>query len=185
MKKCDVKNLKISKKYANALFETALEKSITQKIYDDLVFTEQTLESNEQLKDFIYSPVIKSDDKKDVIDKLFSIHTDKITLDFLFILIDNSRFDILNEVINQYSIILNSNNNIVKPVIISAVELNQDQKNSITMKLENKLKKKIIPDYMINEDIIGGIIVEIEDKTIDCSLKTKFDNMKKQLTKGN
>ena len=33
--------------------------------------------------------------------------------------------------------------------------------------------------------IIGGLVIEIDDKTIDCSLKTKFENMKKQLTKGN
>lgn len=185
MKKCDVKNLKISKKYANALFESANEKSCTQKVYDDLVFVDETVNTNEQLKDFLFSPIIKPEDKKDVINKLFSIHIDKNTLDFLYILIDNSRLYTLDEILNQYSYKLNESNNIVKPTVISAVELNEDQKNSLTVKLENKLGKKIISDYIIDEEIIGGIIVEIDDKTIDCSLKTKFDNMKKQLTKGN
>ena len=45
--------------------------------------------------------------------------------------------------------------------------------------------KTILPEYQINPEIIGGLVIELEDKTIDCSLKTKFENMKKQLTKGN
>ena len=54
------------------------------------------------------------------------------------------------------------------------------------MKLQQiKLSKKVIPEYKIDENIIGGLLIELDDKTIDCSLKTKFDNMKKQLTKGN
>ena len=56
---------------------------------------------------------------------------------------------------------------------------------NLLSKLEIKLNKKVEPEYSVNADIIGGLIVEIGDKTIDCSLKTKFDNMQKQLTKGN
>ncbi|MCD7740132.1 MAG: F0F1 ATP synthase subunit delta, partial [Candidatus Gastranaerophilales bacterium] len=76
-------------------------------------------------------------------------------------------------------------NNIVKPVVISAIELEESQKNKIIEKLEYKLTKKVIPQYQVNPDIIGGLIFKIDDKTIDCSIKTKFDNMKQQLTKGN
>ena len=54
----------------------------------------------------------------------------------------------------------------------------------IVEKLQNKMLKTIIPEYQVNPDIIGGLIIEIEDKTVDCSLKTKFENMQKQLTKG-
>ena len=60
-----------------------------------------------------------------------------------------------------------------------------EQKNRIVEKLQNKMSKTIIPEYQVNPDIIGGLIIEIEDKTVDCSLKTKFENMQKQLTKGN
>ena len=75
--------------------------------------------------------------------------------------------------------------NIVKPSIISAIELSEEQKSRIVEKLKTKLNKEIEPEYTVNADIIGGLIVEIEDRTIDCSIKSKFENMKKQLTKGN
>ena len=137
-----------------------------------------------ELKEFLNSPLIKIEDKKDVISRLFSIHVEKITLDFIYLLLDNTRIAVLDEILNQFSSSYNRKNNVVTPNIISAVELDDNQKQKIINNLENKLLKKIKPQYIINKEIIGGLILEIEDKTIDCSLKTKFENMKKQLTKG-
>ncbi len=185
MKIGDIKNKKIARKYSNALLEMAIDKNIVSKVYDDLTFVCETLNSNKQLEVVFYNPVISVNDKKDIIEKLFSVHIDKITLDFLSLLIEANRTDALNEVLNQYSTSCNEYNNVVKPLIISAIELNENQKNRIIEKLQNKMTKTIQPEYQINPDIIGGLVIEINDMTIDCSLKTKFDNMKKQLTKGN
>ncbi len=185
MKTGDLKNIQIAKKYANALFQSALESDKTEKIYSELSFIDETLKINKELFSFLTSPLIRIEDKKDVIEKLFSIHTDKIMLDFLYILTEASRIDAIEEITNKYSQLYDKKRNIIKPVIISAVELDELQKNSIQTKLEAKLQKTVIPQYSINSDIIGGLIIEINDKTIDCSLKTKFDNMKKELIKGN
>lgn len=185
MKITDVKNSLIAKKYANALFEMAKEGNCVQKANEDLIFVVETIITNEELKKFIYSPLIKKEDKKDVIERLFSTHIDKISLDFLKILADCGRIDVIEEILNQFTKVFDEENNIVKPVITSAVELTEVQKINIISKLQNKLSKNIQPEYVVNADIIGGLIIDIDDRTMDFSLKSKFDNMHKQLTKGN
>ncbi len=185
MKNTDIKNYKISKKYANALFELSQEDQNIEKVYDDLIFTDETIKTNENLAQFLFSPVIKKEDKKEVINKLFSMHICKTTLDFLFLLVDSDRIDVIADILNQFSSSYNASKNIVKPLIKSAVELNPEQKKAVEYKLQSKLNKKIEPEYIIDEDIIGGLVIAIEDKTIDCSLKNKFDNMQKHLIKGN
>ena len=185
MKIGDIKNKKIARKYSNALLDAAIEQNLSSKVYEDLVFVCETINSNEQLQEIFYSPIISHLDKIEIIQKLFAVHIEKITLDFLFLLIEANRTDALCEVLSQYEVSYNENNNIVKPVVISAIELNEIQKNKIVEKLQNKMTKTIIPEYKINPEIIGGLIIEIDDKTIDCCIKTKFENMQKQLTKGN
>ena len=185
MKIGDIKNIKIARKYANALLESAIEADKADKVYNDLLFIAETINANPELANALLNPVVKIEDKKAIADKIFSIHTDKITIDFIFILIDSNRLNVLDEIINQYSVIYNEANNIVKPLIISAIELDETQKQKIVEKLQNKLMKTVQPEYIKDEKIIGGLIIEIGDKTIDCSLKTKFETMKKQLTKGN
>ena len=185
MKIGDIKNIKIAKKYSNALIEAATENNVLTKVYEDLIFVVETINTNSQLNDFLTSPLIKLQDKKDVISKIFSIHINKTTLDFLLVIADSNRLDAINEILNQFTIEFNKINNIARPYITSAVELDETQKEQLIQKLEIKLSKRVIPEYKIDENIIGGLLIELDDKTIDCSLKTKFDNMKKQLTKGN
>ena len=52
-------------------------------------------------------------------------------------------------------------------------------KKELEEKLNEKLNKEVILNYEQNEDILGGLVVKIEDKVIDLSLKTKFDNLRK------
>lgn len=185
MKITDVKNSLIAKKYANALFEMAKETNCVQKANEDLVFVVETITTNDELKKFIYSPLIKKEDKKDVLERLFSMHIDKVCLDFLKMLADSNRIDVIQEILNQFTIIFDEEHNIVKPVITSAIQLNDEQKQSIVSKLQNKLSKNVEPEFVIDSNIIGGLIIDIDDRTMDFSLKSKFDNMHKQLTKGN
>jgi F-type H+-transporting ATPase subunit delta len=185
MKIGNVKHIKIAKKYSNALISGANDEDKAAKVYEDLLFIEETINTNPNLQNVLLNPVISISDKKDIVNKLFRLHIDTLSLDFVVLLIENNRLDIFNEVVNQYINTYNIQNNIAKPTIISAIELDKNQKNRIIDKLANKLTKKIVPNFQINPDIIGGLVIEIDDKTVDFSLKTKFDNMKKQLTKGN
>ncbi len=185
MKTGDIKNIKPAKKYSNALISSAFDNNNAKKVYEDILFISETIKTNKLLLNLLYNPVVTLNDKTDIVKKIFSSHVEKISLDFILLLLENNRINILDEVINQYEKEYNLRENIIKPTVISAVELKENQKENIKNKLEKKLSKKVIPEYKVLKDIIGGLIIEIEDKTIDCSLKTKFENMKKQLTKGN
>lgn len=184
MRTIDVKNINIAKKYATALFEIT-EGNKAEVVMQNLIFIDETLRTNEQLFSFFNNPIITRDDKKDVAQKIFAIHIEKDVLDLLFVLIDNARIDAFNEIVNQYSSQFNIKENIVEPNIISAVELTEEQKQKVIAKLQNKLNKQIIPNYIIDENIIAGMIIEIDDKVIDFSLKEKFEQVQKQLVKGN
>lgn len=185
MKTVDIKNVKVAKKYADALFQTARACNCLDMIYNELVFVNETFESNSELKAFLINPIIKIEDKKDVLNKIFAPHCAGLTNDFLSLLAQEGRLGIISEILNRFSLSYYDANNIIKPVVISAIELDDGQKHRIEEKLAFKFKKKVYPKYEINPDIIGGLIIENGDMTIDCSLKTKFENIKKQLTKGN
>jgi len=37
--------------------------------------------------------------------------------------------------------------------------------------------------YIIDKNLIGGLIIRINDRVVDSSIKTKLENMKKELLK--
>lgn len=181
MANIDVKQIRIAKRYSEALVETGTETAGIQKIYDELIFVQQTLFSSDDLREFLENPIITHLDKHDVINKIFSNSVSAVVLNFLILLVDNNRFNIFDSVLVEYLNKMDQINNIVKARVFSAVELEDSMKVKLIEKLENKISKKVIANYEIKPEIIAGLIIEINDKTIDTSVKTKLNSIKKQL----
>lgn len=171
----DTKNLKPAKRYANALIELNRPEVVGQdlKCVLDVIF------SNNDYKNFFEHPVISLKDKKETIEEIFKEKIDNEVLNFLFVLLDNSRFNILPLVYEVYSDLSQKAQNIIHAQVASVIELDDNQKNELKEKLSRKLQKQIEIDYEIKKEIIAGLTVKIEDNIIDLSLKAKFDKLKK------
>ena len=62
--------------------------------------------------------------------------------------------------------------------ITSAVELTEEEKMSLREKLEKKIGHKILIECVVDESIIGGLIVETDGKIMDSSLKKHLKEIK-------
>ncbi len=181
MANIDVKQIRVAKRYSDALIENAINNGEVDKILDELSFVNQTLVNSPDLKEFLENPIITHQDKLDVINEIFTNHLSNPVMNLLKLLVENNRFDVFESILIEYSNKKDEINNIIKAKIVSAVDLNDEAKSKIVAKLEQRTSKKVAASYEINPDIVAGLIVEINDKTIDTSLKTKLNNIKKQL----
>lgn len=181
MANIDVKNIKTARRYAQALLDSAKEYNQVEKVYQDLKMIENTFNESGDLFDFLRNPVISFQDKSDVLEQVFESELNKETYNFLLILAENNRFDLFESVCCQYLKAMDELNNILKVKVVSAVNLKEDHKRKLIEKLEYKTSKTIVPEYIINPEIIGGLIIELEDRTIDSSIQSKLNNLKKQL----
>ncbi len=65
--------------------------------------------------------------------------------------------------------------------IISAQKLSHNSLVGITKTLEKKLRKKVAVKTTIQKNLIGGIIIKLKDKLIDCSIKGQLAALKNNL----
>ncbi len=177
MNDIDIKNLKVAKRYSTALIEVSKEN--TDEICSNLESVSELFKTNNEFKLFFSHPAISLTDKKDTLRELFSSKINSKTIDFLNILLEENRFSILNTIFEVFKEEVRKYKNQQSVSVTSAIELQEDEKERIKQKLSEKLKKEIILACDIKEDILGGLIIKINDKIVDLSLKTKFDNLKK------
>lgn len=177
----DLKQIKIAKKYAEALLSIATDNGQVRDVFNELKSIETILIQSKDLTEFLSNPVISIADKLDVVNQIFNTNFSQTVINFLKLLVENSRFNIFNEVLSVYSDKLDELDNITKVKVVSAIEINDFIKARLIEKLEYKLSKKVVIDYRINPEIIAGLIIEVNDKTIDTSIKTKLNSIKKQL----
>lgn len=178
------KNTIIADRYADALVKTARDGKLTfEKISDDLNLVKNTLNQSKDLQAFLTNPLVSIDDKKEIIDRVFSNEIDNLNINFLKVLIDKNRFALFDDVLESYNKSLDSINNISRVKVTSAVEMTQEAKKKLKIKLEEKLKKNVIFDLDINADIIAGLVIRIGDNIIDMSLKHKLEDLSRSIMK--
>lgn len=180
----DTKNVLIAQRYSQALSDFAQEGKLGyDKINTDLVNIKETLEHSAELKELLTNPLISADDKKEVINQIFSGEVERLILNFLKVLIDKNRFDAFDEIVTSFSENLDKVNNISRIEVVSAITLPEDAKNRLIEKLSYKLGKQVIINNTVDEDIIAGLVIKIGDNIIDTSLRHKLDDLEKHLTK--
>lgn len=181
----NTKNTLIAQRYADALVQIAKisqgGKLTFEKISKDLNLVKEILEQSKDLQAVLVNPVVSTDDKKEIINKVFSNEIDGLIINFLKLLTDKNKFGIFDDVLEAYNKSIDSINNIKKVSVTSAVTMPEDSKNRLKQKLEEKLKANVILDLNINKDIIAGLVIKIDDNVIDMSLKHKLEDLSKSI----
>lgn len=171
----------IAKRYSKALIDAATEKNQLDITADELkVFYEMYL-SSKNLQDALCAPTIKLNEKYSIIDELTSSFKNNTVKDFLFLLAQEGRYNAFETIYYYFTEGLNTQKNIAEVEVKSVIELDDEQKNKLIQKLSKKLGKTINAKYTTSPDIIGGLVISYEDKTVDLSIKSKFEDLKKQL----
>jgi len=176
------KQLKLAKRYATALFKLGAEGKNYDEILSGLNFANEIFESSAELEGFLLNKTTKKEDKKDILKTVFKKGSlNEYVLNLLCILVEEHKFDHFAAIKQSFEIMVNDEKGIAIAQIISAVDLDDDDKNKIITKLETKLSKKINATYLVDEKIIASLVIKIGDNLVDNSHRTKLDNLKKHL----
>ncbi len=167
----------IGKRYADALFEAGSDLNKIEDFYGELEILESAFTSEEKLIQILSHPKIKKQEKKDLVDKIFKESVSQEILNFLYILIDKNRESNILDIIGIYRDLYYNYKGILRVLAITAMPMKEASRERLASVLEEKLNKKILIRNKVDEDIIGGIRLEIEGKLIDGTIKGKLEAM--------
>lgn len=170
----------ISNRYAKALFEVAKENRMTDRVKEDIVLF-LNLDRENNLNKIFTNPRITYFEKEKLLDNVLSGKISKIAQNFLKILLRKKRMHLLPDIYNDYFLLVEEEKGEKVAEVKSKVPLSEEEERKLIVKLEEKFKKKIRLEKEIDEKILGGLIVKIEDKIIDGSVRGKLKKFKEQL----
>lgn len=174
---------KISSRYAKSLFGLALENNLLDVVRKDIANFHATIKSHKELFYVLSSPIIKGLKKKDIINELFAKEYNPLTINFLFLVIEHKREAYFNDIIFWFSQLYNEKNNILHVDIHSSQELNTDSLKKITEILQDYTSKQIEPQVYINQELIGGVLINFNNQQLDLSIKKKLQKISKEFNK--
>ena len=174
-------NLRIANRYAEALLMTAEELHVLKDVNNDLTIIQHILRESREFQLFLKSPVIKKEKKQEVIKAAFGSLVHSLTFQFLFLLMEKEREDVLPSVIESFFRLQDEMLGIIHVHITTARELSQQQAVQLKQRFEAYSKKKVQIDQSFDKQIIGGFIARIGDTVFDGSVKQQLELLRKRL----
>ncbi len=170
--------------YGDALFDLALEQKQVDSFYNEAITVLDVFQNNTELVDFLNHPNIEKQEKILVIENIFK---DMISLEltgFLVTITKKSRWKDIKAIFQYFIRRVKEYKGIGVAYITTPLELSQTTKDKLIDKLLSTTKyHEFEMHYQLDKSLIGGIIIQVGDKVIDNSIKSKIKELSKNLYK--
>ena len=176
-----MKNQVVAERYAQALFQLAKEQRQEAKfggILDDIL---AMMKEHPDFEKLLHHPVVKKEDKKQMMTQLFAGKIPDQLLHFLCLLVDKHREDHLDVIAAEYTNLLNASNKTVITDVVTAVPMFKKTEAILKQQLEDYLGQQVVMNCHPDPDLLGGVTIKIGDRMIDGSLKTQLNNLAQAL----
>lgn len=175
----DFRTTEVGERYAQALFDLALETGKLDAVRADLKSLKAAWAESADLRRLATSPVISAEDQgKGLAAIAASAKFETTTKNFLGLLAQNGRARDLAAVTTGFEALYAKHAGVVAAEVVSTQALSAAQLNTITTALTTALGKTPEITTRIDPSILGGLKVKVGSKLFDASLKTKLDQMK-------
>ena len=175
---------KITLRYAAAFFDLATEKGLIEKANEDMALLGNACTSNRDFVRMLQNPVIHADKKRKIISRIFGDTVSKVSLSFMDLMIRKRRERYLPSIAEAFSDLYQVSKGIKTAYVTSAVSLADNEKASILDILGKITDKKINLVESVNDKLLGGFVINIDDYQVDQSIAAKIKLLKKDFEKN-
>ena len=173
----------MSKSYADALFSLALETNTVFETLMTLKAMRDGLSGTEGALDLLASPAIPKDERCAVLEKAFGDVQPEHVMSFVGVLVQHGHIRELNDCVEAYTALHDEHARLSTAYLTSAVELTEGEKAKLIEKLSRKLGRTIHLECAVDPSLLGGLIVNVDGKVIDGSLRNKLQEIKEVMNR--
>ena len=173
----------VSKVYGDAYVSVVSEKNNLIDALEEIKLLKNILLENGEIIELLDSPKLDDEEKTAFIKGIFENHISVDSLGFLLTVIEKKRQAELLPIVDYVIDCIKELLLIGKATITTALELDDAKKERIVNELlKTSHYKSLEVEYVVDNSIIGGIVIRIGDRVVDSSVKTRIEKMRKMLS---
>ncbi len=173
----------IARVYARSLFEVATERDKLDVVREELGQFADALNESRELQTFLFSPYFSTEEKQEGLAKAVT-DADETTTNFLAVLLENHRMPVIFRIRREYDRLWEEANRLLPVEITSAVELDPSVAERIGDEIGRQTGRTVELTSSVDPDVIGGIVVRVGNSILDASIRTRLENLRKQVAKA-
>ena len=179
-----MKATRLSSRYAKSLLSLVVEQNKLEDTLSDMKHIVSVCSENKDLTLLLKSPIVKTDKKMSILSEIFSKSVSDLTMSFVHIITSKKREMYLEGIAESFISLYKVHNNIESVTLTTAVPIDENTKSEILSYIKKNGKTDVELTEIIDEDILGGMIVKMGDKQLDASVIRDIKELKKTFNKN-
>ncbi|OGQ35407.1 MAG: ATP synthase F1 subunit delta [Deltaproteobacteria bacterium RIFCSPHIGHO2_12_FULL_43_9] len=168
----------LAKRYARALSELSGEEDTSQEVADSLSRITAALSISVELKDALLNPVFPIQQRMDTLRGVSEyLKLDDVTARFLFVLLQNKRFDHVQMVEKIFKRLVDRKLNRIQIDVSSAHPVDKKISKNLEKVFETLTNREASVRYQIDPQLIGGLVFKIGSLVFDSSIANQLDSL--------
>lgn len=174
---------KIAVRYARALFDLALEKEVLDDVYWDIKEISRLCPMQE-VKDVIDSPVITHQKRKEIMLSLLGEKINPLTVKFIDLVFRHGREEFLGAAARNFIDFTRRYRGIREVTLTTSRPVSEKLKTELAEVIESKGSGQIEFIEHVDESVVGGFILRVDDAYIDASVRNRLNRFRKEFSLG-
>ena len=165
-------------RYANALFELALEAKALDRVMAELDTFAGLLNESADLRRLVRSPAFSAAEQGRAISAILKrAEIEGLTASFLGLVTNNRRLFAVADMIDAFKTILAAHRGETTAHVVTAQALDDEEMKALKAAIKEAMKTDVVIAAKVDESLIGGLIVKVGSRQIDTSLRSKLNNL--------
>ena len=165
-----------------ALYELSLENSSTEIVEKQVQAIMKLLNNSKDFEDLIKNPTIKQTDQKNIFNRLSKqFNFNELLTKFLNFLIQKRRLFYIKKILSDFILICSEQRGEVQAKLITSKNISAQELESIKNELKENFGSNIKLNYVKDQSLIGGLVLQVGSVMIDTSIKNKLKQIEQQM----
>ncbi len=175
---------RLSRRYAKAIFSLAEEERAEDNCASELDRFVEAYNTT-ALNTVLTNPAFGVQVRKNItVETARALNLSTLVIRFLSFLSERDRLAYLPNIVLHYHRLLDEAKGRVVARVVTSTPLGAAMLQNVNRVLKNICGKEVIVEEETQPDLIGGLVVELEGKVYDGSIRTQLERMKETIEKG-
>lgn len=180
-----MQNPRLASRYAKSLLDLAVQQNNVDSTLNDIKLLDALSTQSRDFSNMLKSPIIRADKKLEILNVVIGDRLSPLTKAFVKLLVQKGRESHVPEIAESFIGQYKEMKRIKTVKLTTATPINDNVKSAILNKVKTSLPDNDIElKESVDESLIGGFVLEMDDKLFDASIRRDLNDVKAQFMKN-
>jgi F-type H+-transporting ATPase subunit delta len=172
----------LSREYGEGLYLLCAEEELAAEVFEQLTALRALFRENPDFSRLVSNHSLSKQERVTILDNALRGQVHQYVLNFLKILCERGIFGEFANCVDAYTACYHRDHRVVEAVATTGVPLSDAQRSQLMEKLRSMTGKQVQLTEKVDPAVLGGVLLEMEGKRYDNTLKHRLGQMRQVLT---